>query len=146
MNADEYDVVVIGAGASGLAAAGQLSRSGRSVLMLEARNRIGGRILTHYSDDEAPVEFGAEFVHGKPPSTLTLAQGAGCELIESMEARYAMRERQAESFRHFRDAVESVNSQISREPDVVYSSFLVAARASFLRGKEMKRAVTKARE
>src|SRR5690606_26130849 len=43
---DSYDVIVIGAGAAGLAAAARLSAGGRSVLVLEARERVGGRILT----------------------------------------------------------------------------------------------------
>ncbi|MGH7108579.1 MAG: FAD-dependent oxidoreductase, partial [Acetobacteraceae bacterium] len=44
MSTDSQDVIVIGAGAAGLAAAAALGRSGRAVLVLEARDRIGGRI------------------------------------------------------------------------------------------------------
>jgi monoamine oxidase len=63
------DVVVIGAGVAGLAAAGVLTRAGRSVLCLEARDRIGGRILTvHDPLSSAAIELGAEFVHGRPPA------------------------------------------------------------------------------
>jgi monoamine oxidase len=63
------DVLVIGAGAAGLTAAGALARSGRRVLLLEARDRIGGRIHTvHDPLFPIPVELGAEFVHGKHPT------------------------------------------------------------------------------
>lgn len=62
------DTIIIGAGVAGLAAAGVLVRAGKSVLCLEARNRIGGRILTlHDPLSPAVIELGAEFVHGRPP-------------------------------------------------------------------------------
>jgi monoamine oxidase len=67
------DVLIIGAGIAGLAAAAELASSGLHVTLLEARDRIGGRIYTlHPSDIEAPVELGAEFVHGRPPELLHL--------------------------------------------------------------------------
>src|SRR6266567_325930 len=62
------DVVVIGAGAAGLAAAVHLSSAGLSVSVLEARDRIGGRIFTQRDPgSDVRVELGAEFIHGKPP-------------------------------------------------------------------------------
>jgi monoamine oxidase len=60
------DVIVVGAGAAGLAAASKLAAGGLDVLVLEARERIGGRILTErLSGLEAPIELGAEFIHGE---------------------------------------------------------------------------------
>lgn len=65
---DSPDILILGAGVAGLAAARVLSRSGRSVLVLEARNRAGGRIHTVWDAFcPAPIELGAEFVHGKAP-------------------------------------------------------------------------------
>ncbi len=62
------DVIVIGAGAAGLSAAIELSRVGRQVLIVEARDRIGGRMYTLRDPASgAPVELGAEFIHGKSP-------------------------------------------------------------------------------
>jgi monoamine oxidase len=76
--ADATDVVVIGAGAAGLAAAKVLADAGRSVIVLEARARIGGRILTHHDKNSAePIELGAEFIHGRPKATWELVRGAG---------------------------------------------------------------------
>jgi monoamine oxidase len=65
-----YDVVVIGAGAAGLAAAARLAEGGRSVLLLDARDRVGGRVDTRHEPGlTAPVELGAEFIHGEAPAT-----------------------------------------------------------------------------
>jgi monoamine oxidase len=62
------DVIVIGAGVAGLAAAGPLTRAGSAVEILEARQRIGGRVYTLYDPlCPVPIELGAEFVHGRPP-------------------------------------------------------------------------------
>src|SRR6267378_2804997 len=59
------DVLIIGAGAAGLSAAIDLARSGMRVTMLEARERVGGRILTKRDTTlNHAVELGAEFVHG----------------------------------------------------------------------------------
>lgn len=78
-----YDVVVIGAGAAGLAAARALSGRGLSVAIMEARDRIGGRVHTvRPSGSSLPVELGAEFVHGRPRETLAIAQAAGLTLVE----------------------------------------------------------------
>ena len=70
------DVIVIGAGISGLIAARELAKQGRSVLVLEARDRIGGR--THTLQPRGwpvHVDAGAEFVHGRPPRLLELLPG-----------------------------------------------------------------------
>jgi monoamine oxidase len=64
-----YEVIVIGAGAAGLAAAGELAREGVRVLLLEARPRIGGRVHTlHLPTFPLPVELGAEFVDVPGPA------------------------------------------------------------------------------
>jgi monoamine oxidase len=63
------DVIVIGAGAAGIAAARELVTSGRSVIVLEARDRVGGRAFTDESFVSHPVELGAEFIHGENVAT-----------------------------------------------------------------------------
>ena len=77
------DVVVVGAGAAGLEAARQLRAHGRSVLVLEARDRIGGRILTHHDRRvPLPIELGAEFIHGDAPITNALLAEAGLSALD----------------------------------------------------------------
>lgn len=61
------DVIILGAGVSGLTAAIELAQAGLSVTILEARNRIGGRIFTEFDSGGSPIELGAEFVHGLAP-------------------------------------------------------------------------------
>jgi monoamine oxidase len=75
------DVIVIGAGAAGLTVARELSAARLRVLVLEARDRLGGRILTHHTPD-GPIELGAEYVHGAVEEILGVAE----------EARLALRE------------------------------------------------------
>ena len=66
--------MIIGAGSSGLACASKLRQAGRSVVVLEARSRLGGRILTeHPADLEVPIELGAEFIHGEAEPIRELA-------------------------------------------------------------------------
>jgi monoamine oxidase len=71
-------VIVIGAGMSGLTAARALAERGVHVTLLEARDRIGGRILTQHTDG-ATVELGAEFVHGRAPELWALIDEAGVQ-------------------------------------------------------------------
>lgn len=81
---ERADVAVVGAGVAGLAAARELRRSGLTVVVLEARDRIGGRILTVRDPRlPLPVELGAEFVHGAAPLTYRFLAEAGlttCDL------------------------------------------------------------------
>src|SRR5713226_8189151 len=75
------EVVIIGAGVAGLTAARELSIAGTRVLVLEARDRLGGRVMTHHAAD-GPVELGAEFVHGAFSEILGVVQEAGLRLRE----------------------------------------------------------------
>src|SRR5437868_12569661 len=75
--------LIVGAGAAGLSCAAELARAGLQVTVLEGRDRIGGRIFTqHVSGVAAPIELGAEFVHGKPPQIFKPTKAAGEEVIE----------------------------------------------------------------
>ena len=74
MTSNTLPVAIIGAGVAGLSAAYHLAQAGRRAVVLEARERVGGRILT-----QGGVELGAEFIHGRPKVTLELLRGAHIE-------------------------------------------------------------------
>jgi monoamine oxidase len=74
---EKAEVLIIGAGAAGLMAAKLLAEKGKKVIVLEARDRTGGRIHTlnnEYAFSHA--ELGAEFIHGNLPVTLNLLKEA----------------------------------------------------------------------
>lgn len=77
------EVVVVGAGAAGLAAARRLREHGVDVLLLEAHGRVGGRAYTLRTSDGAyPIELGPEFIHGTAESTMALLRECGEETVE----------------------------------------------------------------
>jgi len=78
MEENLFDVIVVGAGAAGLTAAWELVQTGKRTAIVEARDRVGGRIHTvNDKNFEIPVELGAEFVHGNLELTeLILKKGA----------------------------------------------------------------------
>ncbi len=120
------DVVVIGAGAAGLAAAEALSRAGRSVLVLEARDRIGGRVWTRRMPGLAvPVELGGEFVHGAAAVTHRLLRQAGMTTVASGRVqRYAGRGRlrPIDSFKQAQLAMRDTSAL--RHRDLSFEEFL----------------------
>lgn len=82
MNSDPA-VIIIGAGVAGLAAACQLGHAGLALYIVEARDRIGGRVHTHIdSVYDCPIELGAEFIHGKPSEIWNLLSKAKTDIAE----------------------------------------------------------------
>lgn len=89
MTKQSHDVLILGAGAAGLAAAAALSAAGQSVLVLEARARLGGRIWTRHEPGVAvPIELGAEFVHGRSPETVAHLRKGHADVIEVPESHW----------------------------------------------------------
>jgi len=76
-----FDFAIVGAGAAGLAAARVLTGAGASVVILEARERIGGRVWTRPLPGGGAAELGAEFVHGRHDELFTEAASAGLSVL-----------------------------------------------------------------
>jgi monoamine oxidase len=82
------DVIVIGGGLAGLAATQLLTQAGKTVLLLEARDRLGGRILTQRIPGFShPIELGPEWIDHSS-SIASLLREAGAPMIEASGARY----------------------------------------------------------
>src|SRR4051794_29404845 len=71
------DVAIVGAGLAGLTAARALVKSGHSVVVLEARDRVGGRTFNHALGDGQVIEAGGEFVGPTQDRVLALAKSLG---------------------------------------------------------------------
>ena len=124
----DCDVIVIGAGAAGLIAAGELIEAGQRVTLLEARDRIGGRIWTRREPGIAvPIELGAEFVHGHAPLTEGLLTAAGATVIEAADSHFALERGALKARRGFfpqiRAAMQRKKAALARQ-DMSFDAFL----------------------
>ncbi len=124
------DVVIIGAGAAGLSAARELAEGRHSVLILEARDRLGGRIWTrHEVDNAAPIELGAEFIHGQSARTLQLLQEGGEAAVEMGGGSHwtllhgRLQKRTDDLFDQVKRALQAADFGSGR-PDVSFQEFL----------------------
>ena len=122
------DVLIIGAGAAGLAAAHDLSRARRKVIVLEARDRIGGRIFTHKDPSiPIPIELGAEFVHGKSPELWHIAQRAHLQLYEVSERHWYFENGKLSKSDDFWTKIERLNDKMKLSgPDQSFKDFLAS--------------------
>lgn len=83
------EVLVLGAGVAGLAAARELLDAGLNVRVIEAKGRVGGRIFTVRPNNlQYPIELGAEFVHGKPERLWRIITEAGVRLNDTCYYRW----------------------------------------------------------
>ncbi len=124
-NETNADVIVVGAGAAGLAAASELAESGMSVLLLEARDRIGGRIFTqHDSQLQFPIELGAEFIHGRPPEIWDLLQQHQVPITEVDGDNVCVRAGRLSPCDFFSEVDAILQQMDDRGPDQSFLSFL----------------------
>ena len=120
-------ILVIGAGVAGLAAARELARAGEELRVLEARDRIGGRILTARSDAlRVPIELGAEFLHGEAQEVAEVAREAGLLVCDVRGDRWRVDGKRLTNVDDFWGDVETVLGKLrsDREPDRSFQDFL----------------------
>jgi monoamine oxidase len=79
---NDIDVLILGAGMSGLIAARALAERGVRVCVLEAKQRVGGRIMSQKVEGGGTVELGAEFIHGRAPELWALIDEVGAKTVE----------------------------------------------------------------
>jgi len=79
--ASRHDVVIVGAGFSGLAAAVELMQAGRDVVLLEARDRVGGRVESARLSDGTRIDTGGQFLCRDMVALAGLARGHGREIV-----------------------------------------------------------------
>ncbi|MFN3851042.1 MAG: flavin monoamine oxidase family protein [Spirosomataceae bacterium] len=80
-----YDVIVIGAGYAGLTATRELIRAEKKVLLLEARDRVGGRVYTKYLDDDTYVDLGGAWVGPTQDRIYGLIREFGLETFKTYD-------------------------------------------------------------
>jgi monoamine oxidase len=121
------DVLIVGAGAAGLAAASELAHARCSALLLEARLHIGGRVWSHHEPGlPVPVELGAEFIHGRSRATFSLVGKAATAAVDSRGEHWTLAggklERAGELFSEIEQAV--ARTRALDKKDLPFASFL----------------------
>lgn len=121
------EVLILGAGASGLAAAARLSRAGVDFRLIEARDRIGGRVFTVRDPiADFPMELGAEFIHGEPTSTLDLVRSAKLTYYDGLDTHFERAGRDFTPVRDYWAELTEVMEKLDpdRTPDRSFAEFL----------------------
>ncbi len=115
--------IIVGGGIAGLSSALELARHGVSVTVLEAKNRLGGRIHTVYSKG-LPIELGAEYIHGRSPALLETIARAGL-VAEEAQRHFLFFEQGRLKPRELPEELDRVFAKLSsRGPDLSFAEFL----------------------
>jgi monoamine oxidase len=136
MPMDHYDILVLGAGIAGLAAARALADAGQRVALIEARERIGGRIFTDHvlarnSGEPVSIELGAEFIHGLPPVSWDLIKEANLNTYELDGAQLSFAnggfQSSGEDFGDAVSVIDEMMAWLQRQPsgtDLAFAQYL----------------------
>jgi monoamine oxidase len=125
--ANNIDVLIIGAGASGLMAANVCANASLHAVVLEARDRIGGRVFTETNSAwPVPVELGAEFIHGMPPEIWDLAGPSNLRIKEKKGDRWMSRDGKLQVCNDMFDEIGEVLENLEKcgDPDRSFAKFL----------------------
>lgn len=133
MGVEECDVTIIGAGVAGLTAARDLVQKGLRVRLLEARNRIGGRVYTQsLKSHNSTVELGAEFLHGYHSSIADLLEAPEEEIYKVMNQRDLIYKGQLSKDQDFFEIILPVLSKMSiKKRDQSFEDYLESMKETF---------------
>jgi monoamine oxidase len=134
---NDADVIILGAGASGLAAAHRLSEAGRTVLVLEARDRIGGRIHTQHDPTfSLPIERGAEFIHGVPKETWEVIRAGALLAADTGDEHWQFRAGSLQQSGDLWDKLQIVMKRLDRigKKDISFKQFI----QEYCQGEELR--------
>lgn len=123
---NEFDVMILGAGAAGLAAARRLVRENLKIVMIDARDRLGGRIHTIDAPGfPMPIDLGAEFVHGSPPETWELIRAGHLLTYEIAEHHWHFIDGRLQPADDFWERIDKILGKMDeRAPEQTFSDFL----------------------
>jgi monoamine oxidase len=110
-SAHEADVVVVGAGLAGLAAASELTAHGVSVTVVEARDRVGGRVHNHDIGDGKVVEVGAQWIGPTQDRLAALAGELGVDTFPTYSEGHNLIE-YGGSLRRYRGSIPRINPAV----------------------------------
>ena len=115
-------VIVIGAGMAGIACANALVASGHTVTVLEARDRIGGRIFTSHKWADMPIDMGASWIHEMDGNPLTpIAQSAGLAMVGT----------DLDSLTTFYKTQGKISNDVGTYYDTVYNDWAAAIKRGY---------------
>jgi monoamine oxidase len=118
-------IIVIGAGVTGLYAAHLLAEKQFEIVMLEARDRTGGRVNAISQKFSRPMEAGAEFVHGTLPITNKLIKAAGLRVATVEGEFYEIVNGELQDASFLNDEIEEVSRVMKKlEADMPFASFM----------------------
>ena len=112
MQDSRVDVVIIGAGIAGLSAAQKLLKSGRTILILEARDRTGGRMRTESQEPGCAIDLGPEFIHGHPRQIWDIVDKESLPVYEVSEEHWYKRDGVITDSSEFFEGVDEVMSRL----------------------------------
>ncbi len=123
------DVLVIGAGVSGLSTCRDLSRAGVDVICIEARDRMGGRLLTIKDPlSPLPIELGPEFIHGRPPESWDLIRAGALTVYDCAENAVHLKDgkvqQEADSWEQVDEITEAMKDVAAAGGESSFAEFL----------------------
>ena len=122
-------IVIVGGGVAGLGAARRLVQRGVKVILLEAKDRLGGRIHTIH-EHGIPIELGAEFIHGRSPPLLRAISDAGLHASKVSGQHLQWAKGKFKTAKIWEQIAAIIGKIDPHGPDVPFSEFLSKAKLS----------------